>query len=72
MSVSGSHDNLMEEIDRLTIALHTNRCHPDYLYFVVTIENSPMLPWEKMGYEHNTEYQAAPGEKCWRRRKETT
>lgn len=61
--------NILAEIARLTAALHANRCHPDYLY---SVSRGDIHPFFVQGWEPNPEYQAAPGDECWRRRKEPT
>ena len=60
------------EIDRLTAALHANRCHPDYTYIIFPKTEIPVLyALEAGGWEMNPEYSAALGDICWRRKKTT-
>lgn len=65
-------EETFDELNRLTAALHANRCHPDYVYSVIPSWPLPCGVMESGGWERNPEYQCVPGDECWRRRKETT
>ncbi len=59
------------EIRRLTTALHANLCHPDFAYIVCPPESIAIsVQWKEIGWEPNPEYPCAPGDQCWRRKKE--
>ncbi len=63
-------DALEKEVARLTECLHRHRCHPDYLYQVAPTHSELSREWwHDAGWEPNPEYQAAPGDECWRRRR---
>ncbi len=66
-----SHADLQMEVVRLTAVLHANRRHPDWLYTVAPT-HSPLSRqwWQDAGWEPNPEYPCAPGDECWRRRKD--
>lgn len=59
--------NTLDEIARLTAALHANRCHPDYVYIIVPRDSlvRPAPPeWEECDA-----VDVAPGDVCLMRRR---
>ncbi len=63
---------LSDQLDRLTAALHANRCHPDYEYYIAPgsrATETRVIAWELARWERNSEFRTAPGDECWRRRR---
>ena len=61
-----------EEIARLTAALHAAKAHPDFSYIVIPASDLHLFhKWrEGEAWEPCPEATVAPGDECWRRRKE--
>lgn len=67
----GDAQGFMDDIARLTKALHAAKAHPDYTYIVAPAQSlvGPM-EMEEGGWERNVDDPANNVDYCWRRKKE--